>query len=109
MSSKLFVSRENIIGKQVIDQKASVIGKVKDVAFSVGGEKVEVALIVDAGGEQLTVEWSSVKAVGDVVLLNKELEVKPKPKLEYATCPKCGYQNKQDARYCASCGSPLKR
>jgi sporulation protein YlmC with PRC-barrel domain len=103
-----FVSRENIVGKQVIDQKASIIGKVKDVAFSIGGEKIEVTLIVDTGEEQLTVEWSSIKAVGDVVLLNKELEVKPKPKLEYIACPKCGHQNKKDARYCASCGSPLK-
>ena len=39
MSPKL-VSREDVVGKPVIDQKGSIIGNAKDIAFSVGTERL---------------------------------------------------------------------
>ena len=107
MSARL-VSREDVVGKPVIDQKGSIIGNAKDLAFSVGTEEIKIALIVESEAGELTIDWSSIKAVNDVILLNRELEVKPPPKPAYIICPECGHKNKPDAKYCARCGLVLK-
>jgi len=74
MSPKL-VSREDVVGKPVIDQKGSIIGNAKDIAFSVGTEEVKIALVVESDAGELTIDWGSIKAVNDVVLLNRSLRL----------------------------------
>lgn len=71
--------KEKIIGKEVVDNHAFLIGKVKDVEVNFENEKIE-AFIVGKGGlfeglgssNDLIVPLSMVIAVGDKILVKSE-------------------------------------
>jgi sporulation protein YlmC with PRC-barrel domain len=68
VSLSQFVTREKVIGMQVVDQRGVVVGTVKDIAFTVGMEKI--ALVVETKDKKGThIQWTDVAAVGDLVLL----------------------------------------
>jgi sporulation protein YlmC with PRC-barrel domain len=73
--------KEEIIGKEVVDTSAIVIGKVKDVEVDFETQTLE-ALVVGKGGifdslgsskGETVVPYNMVKIIGDKVLLNTEI------------------------------------
>ena len=64
------VTRDKLIGMQVIDSEGHLTGTVKDVAFMVG--KTGISLSVEnKKGEGREVAWDEVQAVGDFVVLKQ--------------------------------------
>jgi sporulation protein YlmC with PRC-barrel domain len=112
-----FVTREKVIGMQVVDQRGVVVGTVKDIAFTVGMEKI--ALVVETKDkEEIHVQWTDVAAIGDLVLLRTHMpetpptltvpppapSAQPIPKV----CPKCNFENLPHAKFCRKCGTKLE-
>jgi len=122
--SQPFISREKLIGKQVIDLRASIIGTVKDISLGLGGERPEIALLVTSQLGEVNVRWDSIQAVGDVIIL-KEVFEKPTAPMPEPTaiptppttvspptqrglvCPSCGHSNSPGTRFCVRCGTKL--
>lgn len=123
-----FISRDKIVGKQVINGYGMTLGTVKDIAFDLPGGKMSIT-ITDEKGKDTEVVSDDVIAVGDVILLKgpqKEsvLEIprtpspeaaptaKPVPTFKAPTspglCPNCSYQNDVNSRFCIKCGTRLK-
>ncbi|MEM3530504.1 MAG: PRC-barrel domain-containing protein [Nitrososphaerales archaeon] len=91
------ITKEKIIGMQVINSEANLIGLVKDVSFAVGETKMYMVVELKDGKIQ-EFPWEDIQAVGDFVLL------KPKPKIEVIT-PTPSTQTAQPI--CPTCGKPL--
>ncbi len=73
---------EEIIGKEVLDNSATIIGKVKDVEMDPEAQKIE-ALVLGKGGlseglglskGETIVPYDMVKKIGDKVLLKSGLD-----------------------------------
>ncbi len=116
--AKKFLSREKMIGKQVIDSEGVIIGNVKDISINL--EEKEIALLVTTRtGAEVNVPSEDVLRVGDVILLNKALKLPAPPKEGKAAppippapapikCPNCGYLNAPSSRFCIKCGTRLR-
>lgn len=125
---KKYLSRDKIIGKEVIDSNATIIGSVKDIVLDLGSKNVAITILAKTGVD-ITVEGDKIAVVGDVVLLNKPVELPltpqvekvPTPERPQATpqpaaappttpglCSNCGYQNDANSKFCIKCGSRLK-
>ena len=72
---------EDIVGKEVLDSSATVIGKVKDIEVNLGTKRIE-AIVVGKGGifggfgrsnNEIIIPYESVKIIGDKVLLKNEI------------------------------------
>ncbi|MEN4017279.1 MAG: PRC-barrel domain-containing protein [Methanobacterium sp.] len=73
---------EQIIGKEVLDSSATVIGKVKDIEVNLGTKKIE-AIVVGKGGlsesigisrEENVIPYDMVKQIGDKILLKEHID-----------------------------------
>ena len=119
---KKYLSRD-IIGKQVIDTRAIIVGKVKDFSLDMVSKNVTL-VVTTAVGEDKTIDGSDVATVGDVVLLTKQVVVAapapssaapqapkpqptPQPTSASGLCGNCGYQNDTSAKFCIKCGTRL--
>ncbi|HJX23067.1 MAG TPA: PRC-barrel domain-containing protein, partial [Candidatus Bathyarchaeia archaeon] len=72
------VTKDALVGMQVIDAEGHMVGNVKDVAFTVG--KVGISLNVETKkGDTRNVSWEEIQAAGDYVIL------KPSPAVEEIT------------------------
>ncbi len=132
MVSRKVISREYLLGKEVITSDARRLGKVRDIGFVVDEEGRESAcVIVDVGGGKvIDVPVSYIKAINDVVLLKEDVEI-PSPVsatvasgspttrslatrvgFEVPRCPKCGsalaYIPSKHEFYCYSCKEFVK-
>lgn len=90
------VTRDRLIGMQVIDGDGYLVGTVKDISFTVG--KVSIQLCIEGkDGAIKEIPWEDVQAVGDFVLL------KQRPAQVVAT------QQSQASQtpLCPTCGGPL--
>lgn len=93
------VTRERLIGMQVIDGEGYLVGTVRDISFTVG--KMGISLYVEGKeGAAREIPWEDVQAVGDFVLLKPrltqvvevqqtQLAVQAQPTVQ-PTCPTCG-------------------
>jgi sporulation protein YlmC with PRC-barrel domain len=62
------LTKDRLIGMQVIDSEGNNAGAIKDIAFTVG--KMGMTLIVyTEGGQEVEVSWEQIQAAGDYVLL----------------------------------------
>ena len=130
---KNFLSREKIVGKQVIDENGMIAGTVKDITFDLPRGKMSI-IMADDKGKETEISSDNVSAVGDVVLLTgsekpvKAAMVSSKPTTPAAAvsavppaplppspkasspglCPNCNYQNETDSHFCIKCGTRLK-
>jgi sporulation protein YlmC with PRC-barrel domain len=69
------VTKDALVGMQVIDAEGHMVGNVKDVAFTVG--KVGISLNIETKkGDLRNVSWDEIQAAGDYVIL------KPSPVVE---------------------------
>ena len=95
--------REELIGKEIINDEAKKVGIAKDLAWTSEGK---LALVVELSDEQEAfLPFEEIVTVGDVVF------VKPKSTLQTAptvTCPVCKHRNLLEAKFCAKCGKSLE-
>jgi len=70
---KRLLSRDKIVGKQVIDSNGMILGTIKDIAFDLAQSKMSIT-IADEKGKETEVSSDDVSAVGDVVLLKRPRE-----------------------------------
>ena len=96
-----------LIGKDVYDASASLIGTVLDVELN--SEKT-FSLIVSTQGmnppknsRELVIEADDIAIVKDVILLKTTREGQQK------RCSECGNANPNVATYCRECGAELSR
>ncbi len=132
------LSRERIVGKQVIDSNGHILGSVKDIALDLKSKAFSIR-VTTRGGTEVGVQVEDIAASGDVILLNKPIIVPespgsaqaPPPLIQPAPvqqpqpptaptpvvsapaqtlglCPSCGYQNDTSSRFCIKCGTKLK-
>ncbi|MEM3616420.1 MAG: PRC-barrel domain-containing protein [Candidatus Bathyarchaeia archaeon] len=92
------VTKDMLLGMQVIDAEGRIVGTVKDVSFIVG--RAGISLYVESKkGESRNILWDEVQAVGDFVLL--------KPEQTQPTCPTCKgpltYIPQYQRWYCYTC------
>jgi sporulation protein YlmC with PRC-barrel domain len=82
------LTKDRLIGMQVIDSEGNTAGTIKDIAFTVG--KVGMTLIVETEkGQDKEVPWDQIQAAGDYVLL-KPSPVQTQPQAQQPVCPTCG-------------------
>lgn len=63
-------------------------GIVKDIAFTVGRETLSLVVGKDKDkGENITVPWSQIQAIGEVIILKRPEEAQTGP--QQVTCPSC--------------------
>jgi len=93
---KKAVTKDRLIGMQVVDSEGNVSGIVQDIAFTVG--KAGMTLIVESKkGETKEIQWEDIQAAGDYVIL-KPATSKPQSfgtqtvgqQAQTPTCPTCG-------------------
>lgn len=119
--AKKFLSREKMVGKQVIDSDGMIVGNLKDVAINLEEKKMAL-LVATRTGAEVNIPSDDVLQVGDVILLSKGVKLPPPPKgappakpaappkppTVQNKCPKCGYLNAPDSKFCIKCGTKLK-
>lgn len=73
---------EDIIGKEVLDSSATIIGKVKDMEVNLGTKKIE-AIVIGTGSlsesigiskEENVIPYDMVKQIGDKILLKEHID-----------------------------------
>jgi len=98
---KKAMTKDRLIGMQVIDSEGYDIGTVQDIAFTVG--KVGMTLIVETKkGETREIPWDDIQAAGDFVLL------RPQTTQPQTFAPQPATQPQQaQAPVCPTCGGPL--
>ena len=97
-------SVNSIEGMVVFDENARKLGTAKQVG--VDSAQTVVMVIARDDGTEVSVPWSKVKTVGEVVLLGDAQTPQP-PASEPGRCPDCGFSNKPDAKFCEECGSKI--
>ena len=73
---------EDIIGKEVLDGSAMIIGRVKDIELNAETNQMEAFVISKGGiseslglsGNDLIIPFERVKQIGDKILLESEIE-----------------------------------
>lgn len=127
---KQSTSVKNLLGKQVIDIKGALLGSLKDLKVTVGGEEVEAVVELKTGG-LVSIPWSDIQSVEDFVLVKKPVKVKevekrevekpeaqevkveappppPPPLPPTLICPNCGAKAPGHAKFCPKCGKKLR-
>jgi sporulation protein YlmC with PRC-barrel domain len=95
--------REEVIGKEVIDNDAKKIGLTKDIAWSNDGK---LALIVETTNEDESfLSFNEIEQIGDVVFVKAKSSLESVPSIE---CPVCKHKNPLEAKFCAKCGRTLE-
>ncbi|MEM2424864.1 MAG: PRC-barrel domain-containing protein [Candidatus Bathyarchaeia archaeon] len=90
------VTRERLVGMQVIDGDGYLIGTVRDISFTVG--RLGISLYIEGkDGSTKEIPWEDVQAVGDFVVL------KQRP----AQAPAAQQPQQAQANICPTCGGPL--
>lgn len=78
---KNYLTKDKIIGKQVADTQAIIVGTVKDLSFDIVAKKIALT-ITTQDGEDINVESEAVKAIGDIILLSNTISELTKPTAE---------------------------
>lgn len=119
---KKYLSRD-VVGKQVVDSNAVIVGNVKDLSFDMVSKTIAL-IVTTKTGTEITVDSNNINAVGDVVLLKPAeaqlpiekapapppVEATPvlKPQITPGLCSSCGYQNDANSNFCIKCGTKLR-
>jgi sporulation protein YlmC with PRC-barrel domain len=75
---KNYLTKDKIIGKQVADTQAKIVGTVKDLSFDIVAKQIAIT-ITTKDGEDINVESEAVKAIGDIILLSNTISELTKP------------------------------
>jgi sporulation protein YlmC with PRC-barrel domain len=104
------LTRDALTSMQVIDAKGRLVGKVKDVAFSVG--KMGISLTVETeDGEIQSIEWEDVQAAADFIILKPVQQQAAQPTYQaqqpVQTAAAQPAQQQSTQPMCQTCGRPL--
>jgi len=101
------MTKDRLIGMQVIDSDGNNAGTVQDIAFTVG--KMSMTLIVETKkGETREVPWEEIQAAGDYILLTpraSQAQAGPPQALGPQTTTPQPQQSQTPT--CPTCGGPL--
>lgn len=61
-----------------------------------------VLVITKEDGTEGSVPWSSIKKIGEVVLLGN-----PQEDTQPGKCSNCGFGNKEGSKFCEECGNKI--
>ena len=90
----------SIEGKSVFDENANKVGIAKQVGID--STQSMVLVITKEDGTEGSIPWSSIKKIGEVVILgNPEVAIQP------GKCSSCGFANKEGSKFCEDCGSKI--
>lgn len=120
-SKPTYLKRDEIVGKSVVSNNASIVGTVTDLVVSVDGKiGLRVAPKSGTSGEELIVGSDELQAIGDVILLKPKptdrstvVPSQPAPPpfpsvtSQGKTCVRCGYINGANSKFCIKCGNSL--
>jgi sporulation protein YlmC with PRC-barrel domain len=100
---KKALTKARLIDMQIIDSDGNIVGKVTDIAFTVG--KMGMSLIVETKkGEITEIAWESIQAAGDFVVL------KPPGGPAQSAAGQTGTEQQPQvlqSQICPTCGGPL--
>ena len=95
------MTKDRLIGMQVIDSEGNDAGSVQDIAFTVG--KMGMTLIVEnKRGESKEIPWEQIQAAGDFVVLKPE-----NVQAQTFTAQPMGVPQQSQTPTCPTCGGPL--
>ena len=97
-------SVSSIEGRIVVDENANKVGTAKQVGID-GNTQSMVLVITKNDGTEGSIPWSSIKKVGEVVLLGKPEETVA---VQPGKCSECGFINKEGSKFCEECGSKMQ-
>ena len=97
-------SVSSIEGRMVIDENANKVGTAKQVGIDANTQSM-VLVITKNDGTEGSIPWSSIKKVGEVVLLGKPEETATS---QPGKCSECGFVNKEGSKFCEECGSKMQ-
>ena len=97
-------SVSSIEGRNVIDENANKVGTAKQVGID-ANTQLMVLVITKNDGTEGSIPWSSIKKVGEVVLLGKPEETAA---TQPGKCSECGFVNKEGSKFCEECGSKMQ-
>ena len=115
------LTRDSVIGMQVIGPDGYTLGKVKDISLCVG-EMDQAVVIETPNGEEEVRRWSEVAGAGDVILLKaipphpgshstvpENILTQPTfpPAVEPVHCGGCGTALTPGSKFCGSCGKQV--
>jgi sporulation protein YlmC with PRC-barrel domain len=99
---KKAMTKDRLIGMQVIDSEGNDAGTVQDIAFTVG--KVGMTLIVESKkGETKEIPWEEIQAAGDFVVLKPETA----QARSFGGQPMGQQPQQSQTPTCPTCGGPL--
>ena len=90
----------SIEGKAIFDENANKIGTAKQVGID--STQSMVLVITKEDGTEGSIPWSSIKKIGQVVLLGD-----PKAATKQGECSECGFANKEGSKFCEECGTKI--
>ena len=97
-------SVSSIEGRNVIDENANKVGTAKQVGIDANTQSM-VLVITKNDGTEGSIPWSSIKKVGEVVLLGKPEETATS---QPGKCSECGFVNKEGSKFCEECGNKIQ-
>jgi len=97
-------SVSSIEGRNVIDENANKVGTAKQVGIDANTQSM-VLVITKNDGTEGSIPWSSIKKVGEVVLLGKPEEIAAS---QPGKCSECGFVNKDGSKFCEECGNKIQ-
>jgi sporulation protein YlmC with PRC-barrel domain len=99
---KKALTKDRLIGMQVIDSQGNFAGEVQDIAFTIG--KVGQSLIVEAkNGEVKEFDWEDIQAAGEVIILKPSRVQATPSSVQPTTQP----TQQSSTPICPTCGNPL--
>ena len=90
----------SIEGKVVFDENANKVGTAKQVGID--ATQSMVLVIIKEDGTEGSIAWNKIKKIGQVVLLGS-----PEKAEQPGKCPNCGFENKEDSKFCEECGNKI--
>jgi len=92
-------SISSIEGKAVYDEKANKIGIAKQVGID--STQSMVLVITKNDNTEGTIQWNSIKRVGEIILLGNPEASEP------GKCSNCEFVNKEGSKFCEECGTKI--
>ncbi len=96
-------SVSSIEGRTVVDENANKVGIAKQVGIDANTQSM-VLVITKNDGTEGSIPWTSIKKVGEVVLLGKPEETAA---TQPGKCSECGFINKDGSKFCEECGTKI--
>jgi len=93
-------SVSSIEGRAVYDENANKVGIAKQVGID--STQSLILVLTKNDGTEGSIPWSSIKKIGEVILLGK-----PEAATQQGKCSNCGFGNKEGSKFCEECGTKL--